>query len=362
MAYIIWFILGFALLRLVIAVTNYLSDYHPKDKGLDSSPMLSVLIPARNEEQNIGTVLDDLLVQDYQNIEILVYDDLSDDNTAAIVKTKSALDSRIKYLSGIPLPEGWNGKNHACHRLSAKAQGDYLLFVDADVRIGSGLFKNTLSMAEKHHLQLLSIFPKQEMNSFGEKTTVPVMNWILTSLLPLPLVLHSKKPSLAAANGQFMLFEKMHYKNHQWHQTLRKEKVEDIAIMKAIKSKGFRGQTLLGDDSARCRMYSGYSEAISGFSKNVNAYFGNNFLLSTVFLLLTTLGFLPFLIAAEYKLLSIYLVIVVLIRAFTSLASRQNAVMNLLLAPLQQIAFSHMVLSSITKTLKKSHTWKGRKV
>jgi glycosyltransferase involved in cell wall biosynthesis len=295
-------------------------------------------------------------------MEVLVYDDLSDDKTASIVKAKSALDSRIRYLPGKPLPEGWNGKNHACHRLSSEAQGDYLLFVDADVRTGNGLFKNTLSMAEKHKLQLLSIFPKQDMITFGEKITVPVMNWILTSLLPLPLVLRSKKSSLAAANGQFMLFEKEHYKQYQWHQTFRKEKVEDIAIMKAIKSKGFRGLTLLGDESVRCRMYSGYSEAISGFSKNVNAYFGNNYLLTTVFLFITTLGFLPFLIAAEYKLLSIYLVIVILIRAFTSLASRQNMVMNVLLAPLQQISFSGMVISSVTKTLKRTHTWKGRKV
>ncbi len=362
MAYIIWFILGFALIRLLIAVVNYLSGYHPKDMGLESHPMLSVLIPARNEEQNIGTILDDLSAQDYRNIEVLVYDDLSEDKTAAIVKAKSESDSRIKYFYGKTLPEGWNGKNHACHRLSAEAQGDYLLFVDADVRIGNGLFKNTLSMAEKHRLQLLSIFPKQEMKTFGEKITVPVMNWILTSLLPLPLVLHSKKPSLAAANGQFMLFEKEHYKQHQWHQTFRKEKVEDIAIMKAIKSKGLRGQTLLGDDSVRCRMYSGYNEAISGFSKNVNAYFGNNYLLTSVFLLLTTLGFVPFLVAAEYKLLSIYLLTVALIRVFTSLASRQNVVINLLLAPLQQISFAGMVFSSVTKTLKKSHTWKGRKV
>ncbi|HKK09727.1 MAG TPA: glycosyltransferase [Bacteroidales bacterium] len=362
MVYIMWFILGFAIIRLLVALVNYFSDYHPKSNGLQSEPLLSVLIPARNEEQNIGTILDDLLVQDYRNIEVLVYDDLSDDKTAAIVKAKSESDSRIKYFYGKTLPEGWNGKNHACHRLSAEAQGDYMLFVDADVRIGNGLFKNTLSMAKKHRLQLLSIFPKQEMKTFGEKLTVPVMNWILTSLLPLPLVLHSKKPSLAAANGQFMLFEKQHYDHHQWHRHFKSEKVEDIAIMKAIKSKGFLGQTILGDQSIRCRMYSGYREAIDGFSKNVNAYFGNNYLFTTVFLLLTTFGFVPFLISAEYKLLGLYLAAAILIRVFTSLSGKQSVIRNVWMAPLQQLSFAGMVVASITKTLKKSHTWKGRKV
>lgn len=362
MEYVIWFILGFAFLRLLIAVVNHLSKSHPEYKGLQASPLLSVLIPARNEEHNIGSLLDDLTKQDYSNIEILVYDDVSEDNTKAIVKEKAEKDQRISYMEGMPLPNGWNGKNYACHQLAQAATGHYFLFLDADVRVGNGLFKNTLSMAEKHSLQLLSIFPKQEMKTFGEKITVPVMNWILTSLLPLPLVLKSKRPSLAAANGQFMLFEKENYRKQRWHEAFKKEKAEDIAIMKSIKKNGFRGLTLLGDDSIRCRMYSGFEEAIEGFSKNVNAYFGNNYLLTLLFTLLTTFGFLPVLLYADLFLLLIYLATILSIRLFTSLAGKQNALINLLLLPLQQAALVIMVASSVKKSIRKDHQWKGRKI
>ncbi len=362
MVYLTWFFVVFVSLRLVISVVNFLSKSYPKYAGLKSSPLLSVLIPARNEEQNIGTVLDDLTAQDYQSIEILVYDDLSEDNTADMVKAKSQADPRIRCLSGKPLPEGWNGKNHACHLLSLNARGDYLLFVDADVRIGNGLFRNALSMAKKNKLQLLSIFPTQEMKTFGEKITVPVMNWILTSLLPLPMVLHSKKPSLAAANGQFMLFEKENYFQHQWHKTFRKEKAEDIAIMKAIKRKGYRGQTLLGDKSVRCRMYSGYHDAIEGFSKNVNAYFGNSYAVAFGFALIVTFGFLVVGLNLGAYFLAVYLLISAAVKAFTAASAKQPVILNVLLFPLQIIALWVMLIVSLKNSIQKSHQWKGRKI
>jgi cellulose synthase/poly-beta-1,6-N-acetylglucosamine synthase-like glycosyltransferase len=145
----------------------------------DFNHLVSVLIPARNEEKNIAKLLNDLLDHDYKNIEILVFNDQSTDKTAEIVTGFSQKDSRVKLINSDGLPEGWLGKNHACHSLSKLAKGKYLLFLDSDVRIGNGIIRQTCTFSDKHKLGLLSIFPRQIMVSAGEKAAVPLMHFIL---------------------------------------------------------------------------------------------------------------------------------------------------------------------------------------
>src|SRR5690606_28081384 len=133
------------------------------------------------------------------------------------------------------LPKGWLGKNNACHNLAQHAKGKYLLFLDADVRVGDSIIKNTVSFTKKHKLGLLSIFPMQIMETLGEQSTVPNMNYILLSLLPLLLVRNTNFSSLAAANGQFMHFHAEIYPQTLPHQRMKNSKVEDIKIARFYK-------------------------------------------------------------------------------------------------------------------------------
>mgnify|MGYP001584351259 CR=1 FL=1 len=225
MLYIAWCVILFTLLQLLIAFVNLVFCSKLPKGSPGERPLVSILIPARDEEKNIGKILNDILHQDYQEIEVIVFNDQSSNLTAEIVKEYAFHDSRISLINSDLLPEGWLGKNWACHSLSEAAKGEYLLFLDADVRVGNGLIVNVISYVKHFKLALVSIFPKQIIKTFGEKITVPNMNYILLSLLPLILVRKSGFSSLAAANGQFMLFDSKIYKTYKLQEKMKRKSV-----------------------------------------------------------------------------------------------------------------------------------------
>lgn len=357
-----WIVLILTFLRLAVVLANVLGKQWLRKGKLEGQPLVSVLIPARNEEKNIGKLLNQLTSHDYKHLEILVYDDLSIDRTSEIVKGFVARDQRVRLLNGKILPAGWLGKNHACYQLANQARGDFFLFLDADVSVKNSLLRNALGYMQKHRLKLLSLFPVQQMGSLSERLVVPLMNWILVSLLPLILTRLSSRESLAAANGQFMLFEAGNYRQNQYHELLRSHKVEDIAIFRQMKSMGFRVQTLLGSPAIQCRMYQGGREAMDGFSKNVFEFFAGKPLLAMGFWLITALGFIPVWLALPPLFTLYYFCSVFIIRLCISLASRQPVFCNLLLAPLQMIAFGVLIAYAFDKQRRKVTQWKGRNI
>ncbi len=361
MTYLAYIILGFAFLRLCVAAINYLSQpYLPIKTQMEAFPKVSILIPARDEEENIGNLLEGLRHFSYPELEILAYDDVSTDNTATIVQQHQAVDKRIKLLKGGSLPHGWLGKNHACFQLAGKAEGDYFLFLDADVKVKDGLVAKALSHMQKHQLKLLSIFPQQLMGSMAEKIAVPIMNWILLSLLPLPLVRRTAIPSLSAANGQFMLFEAKTYRQIKPHQLFKDERVEDIYISKYYKASGLKIDTLLGDSFIQCRMYNNLGSSIEGFTKNVFAFFGGSIMLALLFAFLSTAGVLLFIHGLVYGIS--FILMVTLIRVFISLSSKQNVISNVLLMPIQYIVFLMIMVKALLNLQQKKLIWKGRNI
>jgi glycosyltransferase involved in cell wall biosynthesis len=362
MLYLAYFIFAFSAVQLIIAVVNVFFIQQPKKAVSHFNELVSVLIPARNEEANIANLLDDLQNQDYQNIEIIVFNDLSTDKTEEIVNRFTRDDKRIKLINSEGLPNGWLGKNYACHIMSNHARGEYLLFLDADVWLKGGIISNTIAMAEKHHLGLLSIFPKQKMLSIGEIISVPNMNYILLTLLPLVLVRKSKFASLAAANGQFMLFDKSTYFNTLPHEKFKNNKVEDIEIARFYKQKNIPIACLVGNDTIECRMYNGFNEAVNGFSKNVTNFFGNSFFVAILFWVITTFGFIAVFLGFQPEFFVLFLATILTTRVFVSIASRQSILLNLLLLIPQQLALGLFVYKAIFNTLKKQYQWKGRNV
>jgi len=360
MIYLAYIVTGFTLIQLIIAVINLLTRVKPGKEAPLYDPLISILIPARNEQENIGNILNDLSGQDYRNLEIIVFNDQSEDNTAEIVSQFHLLDRRIRLINSDELPENWLGKNYACYSLSRAAGGDYLLFLDADVRIGNGIIAGTVAYARRLKLALVSIFPRQEIISFGEMITVPVMNFILLSLLPLILVRKSSYHSLAAANGQFMLFNAHTYRDIDPHLLMRSEKVEDIKIARYLKKTGHSVACLTGNDLVRCRMYKGFREAINGFSKNVTCYFGESRFLSALFWLITTFGFIPVSSSMPLMIIFLYIFSYLVIRILISITSEQKIIFNLLFFIPQQIALGIMIYRAITSRFNKGYQWKGR--
>lgn len=362
MIYLAGFIFFFAVLQLLVAIANLAFKQTFSKTKSTFNGLVSVLIPARNEEKNIGQLINDLQRQDYQNIEIIIFNDQSTDSTADIVEELAMLDSRITLIYSAGLPSGWLGKNFACHSLSKHAKGDFFLFLDADVRISNDIIINTITYSEKHRLSLLSIFPTQIMRKLGEKVTVPNMHYILLSLLPLPLVRLSKFPSLAAANGQFMLFNSAKYLEIFPHELMKGEKVEDIEIARYYKSKSLKIGCLTGFDTIKCRMYEGFNAAVNGFSKNVINFFGNSFGAAIIFWLVTTFGFLFVFVSLSSSFLILYLLVIFMTRIFISITSKQIILQNLILLIPEQIALGLFIYKAILNKINKQHEWKGRNI
>jgi glycosyltransferase involved in cell wall biosynthesis len=362
MTIIAYIILIFTLIQFLVALGNLISGTSLPESGSKSASLVSVLIPARNEENNIGNILNDLINQEYQNIEIIVFNDQSDDNTAEIISEFTRRDNRIRLVNSHGLPDGWLGKNYACNYLSEKSSGEYLLFLDADVRISKNIIGDAISYSRKYDPGLISIFPKQIIKSLGERITVPNMNYILVSLLPLISVLKLKYPSLAAANGQFMFFQANIYNSVLPHQLMKENKVEDILIARELKKRGYKIACLLGDDRISCRMYTGFIDAVNGFSKNVTEFFGGSFILAILFWIVTTFGILVAIFVLPGTLCLVYLALYSLTRIIISVASRQNILYNLLLfIPLQLSLGLFIYRAFINKYFRKLE-WKGRSI
>ena len=362
MIYLAYFIFAFTILQLLIAFVNLVFKSQLPRHQILPDCLVSVLIPVRNEERNIGNLLNDLIHQDYQNIEIIVFNDMSTDKTLEIVKEYEKSDKRIRYFNSELLPEGWLGKNFACHSLAKMAEGEYMLFLDADVRLNKDIIINAISWADCHHLSLVSIFPKQVMKTTGEKITVPVMNYILLSLLPLILVRKSSRSSLAAANGQFMLFKKEVYNSLLPHKRMKNNKVEDIAIARLLKRNQHQIACMVGDNTIQCRMYEGFQESINGFSKNITEYFGGSWLISLIFWLITTFGFLIILITTPFIVLVIYLIAYFVTRLLISIISEQKLIDNFLYLIPQQISCGFMIYKALLNKYIKTYSWKGRNI
>jgi glycosyltransferase involved in cell wall biosynthesis len=348
--------------RLAIVLYNLFTSPTLPDPLPGKQPLVSVLIPARNEEQNLPGLLEGLLRQQWDPMEIRVYDDASTDRTGEIVKKYAAADPRITLLKGEGPPGGWNGKNHACHQLAIQAKGSYFLFLDADVKVEADLIPRAVGYALRSDLTLLSLFPRQLMATPGELLSVPVMNWILLSLLPMKLTRTSHYPSLSAANGQMMLFRAREYRQHQFHRLVREINVEDIHIMRLVKRMGYPAEVLLSRGEVSCRMYRSYREGVFGLTRSMFAFFGGSGTVLILYTLFSTLGvvFVWLGLSPEWGL--VYLALAAGMRIMIQYLSRQPVLRIVLWAPLIQFSFVWMVIQSFRMKLKGTHTWKDRTI
>ena len=269
----------FLLVILSIAVHNLwawrrLSAYEP----LGSSPALSVLIPARNEQRHIVECVRSVLAQDYDSLEVVVLDDVSSDATAAMVEQLAAEDPRLRLQRGEPVPAGWVGKNWACQQLASTATHPLLLFVDADTRLAPDACKRAVAALLSEGVGLVSVLPRQTVVSWAEVLAVPIMAWSVSSLLPLTLAYRWHTNALTTASGQFMLFRRDAYEAIGGHHAVRDRVVEDIALARKLGAAGLGWRLLDGQDRVRCRMYYGFQEVWDGFGKNLFALFDNRVL------------------------------------------------------------------------------------
>lgn len=231
-------------------------------------PSVSVLIPARNEEASIEAAVRTALASEDVDLEVIVLDDHSTDRTAAIVRSMSLKDDRLRVAAAPLLPEGWCGKQFACFTLSQLAAKPLLCFVDADVRLAPDGLSRLIFEMKRRHASLLSGFPHQETRTTLERLLIPLMHFLLLGFLPLGAMRKSKSSAFAAGCGQLMLADRRAYLRAGTHNAIRDSKHDGITLPKAFRRAGMKTDLCDATTIATCRMYTNARDVLRGLTKN----------------------------------------------------------------------------------------------
>ena len=351
----------------------------PAKPPAEGAPLISICVPARNEENNIRNCIESALAQDYQNIEVIVLDDRSTDATLTQLREIAACDSRLLPISGSDLPEGWAGKPHALFQASAAAHGEWLCFVDADTFLKPEAISSVYAKAIETEADLFTTMNEQVLGSFWEKVVMPLVMTAL-SVGFSPRKVNDPNTRDAIANGQFIFIKRNVYDAIGGHESVKDQIVEDKAISEQVKWNGYHLVVADGMKVICTRMYTSLPTMWEGWTKNI--YLGLRDHPSM--LLLGAFGALLALIAALFLpvwpvlgviwlttgggLMSIAVIIESLIvwAALIYMRVRVARVMNISAwyawtTPLGAGVFASMMLTSAWKVISGTGvTWKGR--
>ncbi len=264
---------------LLIFVWNLYITRRRQFPAIDASklPLVSVLIPARNEEDNISQCVESLFKQDYPQYEVIVLNDHSTDRTGVILSKLQNKFPELKIINGAELPEGWIGKSFACHQLTQSAKGDWLLFTDADTIHKSNSIRTGIETALVRNADLLSVVPYQITMTLSEKLVIPILHFVTFSLLPFYFLEKRGFKQFTIAVGQYMLFKKSSLEKIGGYESVKNAMVEDVSMGKLIKKNNMQLIVLNGIEMVSCRMYRNFSQVWEGFSKNIFAGLGFSF-------------------------------------------------------------------------------------
>jgi hypothetical protein len=235
---------------------------------------VSVLIPARNEELSIETSVRSVLANDGVELECIVLDDGSTDATPAIVRRLAESDPRVRLVSAPPLPDGWCGKQHACHVLSTHARFERWFFVDADVRLTPDALARMTRLLDESGCGLVSGFPRQETKTALEILLLPLIHFVLLGFLPVRRMRESADPAYSAGCGQMMLARADAYRDCGGHSAIASSLHDGLRLPHAFRSKGHRTDIFDACDIAVCRMYRNAAEVWNGLAKNATEGLG----------------------------------------------------------------------------------------
>jgi len=236
---------------------------------LASGRLVSVIVPARNEEDNLPILLDSLLRSQYDLVEILVVDDRSTDGTAAVVQGYADRDPRVRLIEGAELPAGWFGKPWACVQGYREARGDLLLFTDADTRHAPELLGRAVGALESQRRDLVTVIGRMICGSFWERVIMPIIGALLAIRFHPTAVNRARRASEAIANGQFILVTRESYEVVGTHAAVKHEVAEDLALAQLYFRAGRPQLFAFGLRLLGTRMYTSLAGLVEGWSKNV---------------------------------------------------------------------------------------------
>lgn len=378
----IYFYLSTAFFIGGLVIIYWLHNQHHLDILVEATsppsqaPLISVCIPARNEERNIRACVEAMLTQDYPNFEIIVLDDRSTDETPSILADIASRNSRLHPIRGSDLPEGWAGKPHALYQAATAARGEWLCFVDADTFAMPEALSSCYAKATETNADMFTIMTFQIMGTFWEKAVMPLVMTAL-SVGFSPRKVNDPKRKDAIANGQFIMIKRSVYDAIGGYENIKDQIVEDKAIAEQVKWNGYRLIVANGFSVARTRMYTSLPEMWEGWTKNIYLglrdrpallVFGSVITVIAALILPAwpLLGFFWYLreggwLAATVIIKSLILWIFLIYMRARVARALQISPWYAVITPLGAAVFAAMMLTSTWQVLSgKGITWKGR--
>jgi len=367
-------IILFIFILLVIAVINMISLRNLCDyKKLRAYPRISVLVPARNEEDNIGTCVKSLLAQDYPDFQVMVLDDNSTDRTGAILASLTVENNRLQVIKGKPLPPDWLGKHWACHQLYEQSDGEFIMFTDADTVHTPDTLRCAASVMTEDNADMMSIIPRHLLGSWAEKLIMPFFALGVLAAVPIHDTFRPKKQMILSSSGKLMMFRRTAYRSAGGFEAIRQNVLDDLELPRQIMAAGGRYRLLDGTHNVSCRMYRNFKEVYEGLTKNMFASFGYNvplFIISWLWIIFVTWE--PIIVLAIYKIpdypptlelgLAVIAIIAILLLWFIYYQRFKLPVYYILLYPVSVVLMAAISTSSMILTLSGRATWKDRKM
>lgn len=354
---LLWF------LNFTRTITNLLALPRLRERGpLAREPLVSIIVPARDEARVIERTVRAYLAQTYSAFELIVVNDRSVDDTGAILR--SIDDPRLVVIDGEESPPGWLGKPWALHQGSLRARGELLLFADADVIYTPGALRAAVGHAQESDAAAFALLPHFELHGFWENAAMPQLAFTVFTLVPTWMSNRSRAAALAIGGGTGNLVAREAYDVAGGHTALRDAVVDDVALARLVRRKtGRRTEAVLANDFVSLHMYHGLGEIVRGFTKNAFFIAGRSFVIGIVVVILSAVGnLLPFVTALRgdaFGIASVALIVATRVVLFKAI--RYPIWNAILLHPLMVIIWIYIFLRSMWYTgVRRQLLWRGR--
>jgi len=355
--------LALGLIALTLTVVNAITMrvVKPTD-AIEITDAVDILIPMRNEATNVAAVIKSANSQTHiSNLTLTVLDDNSTDNTRALLQAESEM-SQLSILDGKHLPQDWLGKPYACQQLANATTGDYLVFLDADVRLEKSAVAAAISNMKRWHWDFMSPYPQELAGSFLEKLIQPLLQWSWLASVPLRLAERFSQRSSTIANGQFFIVTRTAYEAIGGHSAIQSAVLDDLELARALVSAGFKGGVAEGSSVAACRMYTDNNSLISGYTKSLWCAFGG---LPGTILALTLLfwtGIVPITLALLGSPIGWFAYFAVWFSRIVAALRTRGSTSSAFLHPLSIVALLYLIALSWLRKSRGELTWRDRKV
>ena len=318
-----------------------------------------VLIPLRNEAENIKDLVVTLSQQE-GDFHFYLLDDNSEDLTHELLNQYTKGDSRFTVIKGAPLAQGWIGKTWALQQLFDQSKEEFLVSIDADVRLAPNAIARSVATLKSTSLDFISPYPRQIALSFGERMIQPLLQWSWLSTVPLRFAEKSSQPSMAIANGQFFVVRRMAIEKIGGYKAVKNAVIDDVFLARELIRHGFHGTVINGASIAQCHMYTSWTSIKSGYGKSLNKAFGGALGASFVVLFLFFTSILPFVLSLSGSFYGwLGYVLIVFSRMLSAIKTR-GRIVDSFLHPISATLLIYLIIHSFR--VRSSVTWKGRTV